>query len=354
MLYVEEWVQESQLTQLTEDKWILVEFWATWCKPCHQVYSHIEQFQELNRNDLYVISMTKENPGTVRQFLSKKPMKTAIAIDVDGKTHDQFNIRQIPKAVLIAPDGSVKWQGHPSELSHAQLSRIIHQKDKINSIPINRKIRVIPRIDKITAGPKYMEHDYFKWREITPDIGSRVMLDAQSFHFTGSLKSLLAYTLSLPEALIHDEIDSIPIEIISTASNWETHKWDIIHTILEQQKRKVEHQKVSMKVMRMELIDTTKLWKCDYMDWPSDAPKYMIGDQELQANNMSTVKFAELLSNVIDALVIVQNPDQVPHDWDIHFKYPDLMIEQFREDYGIELGPAKEEVIDIISITNPE
>lgn len=51
-----------------EDKFIVIEFWATWCGPCLDAVPHLNELQEkfkLN-NDLVFISMTDEKPEKIQ------------------------------------------------------------------------------------------------------------------------------------------------------------------------------------------------------------------------------------------------------------------------------------------------
>jgi thiol-disulfide isomerase/thioredoxin len=108
-LVVESWVSSQPSTA---GKFVLIDFWATWCGPCRQSIPHINQLHRKFSDRMVVIGLSNETPGEVRAMKSPK-MEYFSAVDTQARTARAFNVQSIPYVALIDPNGIVRWQGHP-------------------------------------------------------------------------------------------------------------------------------------------------------------------------------------------------------------------------------------------------
>ncbi len=90
-------------------RWVVVNFWATWCKPCIKEMPELDAF-DAAREDVEVLGLAYEEiePADMRAFLAKRPVKYPIAIvDTYDPPADFPTPRGLPMTYLIAPDGRI-------------------------------------------------------------------------------------------------------------------------------------------------------------------------------------------------------------------------------------------------------
>jgi thiol-disulfide isomerase/thioredoxin len=137
-----------------ENKFILLEFWATWCAPCLAAVPHINDLQEKHkdRKDLVFISMTYEKPEKILRTLNKIEFKSMVVSDQTKKAHRDFGgdaagDLSVPYTVLIGNKGIVKWIGTPKEMNSETFENFINNKEilvegKPEQINLEKKIEL--------------------------------------------------------------------------------------------------------------------------------------------------------------------------------------------------------------------
>ncbi len=120
---VTDWVLNAPADKSLEGKFIILEFWATWCGPCIAAVPHMNEIQsKFNRKDLYFISITDESVEKIKRTLERVPFKSIVVSDQTKKTHINYGdgkekLEAYPMTVLIDKSNKIKWIGEPKQLT---------------------------------------------------------------------------------------------------------------------------------------------------------------------------------------------------------------------------------------------
>jgi len=108
---------------------VLVNFWATWCKPCQVEMPEFQAIYEKYRNDGFTILGVNqaEPPELVRPYVEKGGYSGTFALDEKGKISERYGVYGIPQSYLIDRDGKVvyMWRGIATQDSvESQLAKL--------------------------------------------------------------------------------------------------------------------------------------------------------------------------------------------------------------------------------------
>ncbi len=127
-LIVEKWLTPEPKR---EGKFVLIDFWATWCGPCRKAIPELNALQKKFGDRLVVIGISDETAEKVQQLQEPK-MEYHVAIDTQARTKNALAVTGIPHLILMDPKGVVKWEGFPFlkgyELTQAVVAKILDGK----------------------------------------------------------------------------------------------------------------------------------------------------------------------------------------------------------------------------------
>lgn len=113
-LVVEDWITEKPETK---GKYVLIDFWATWCGPCKVAIPELNKFAKKFKDDLVVIGISNESKKKILSLTSPK-IEYFSAYDTKQKLKKAYQVRGLPHVVVINPEGIVVWEGFPLLRGH--------------------------------------------------------------------------------------------------------------------------------------------------------------------------------------------------------------------------------------------
>jgi thiol-disulfide isomerase/thioredoxin len=91
-------------------KWVIVNFWATWCSPCLKELPDISAFVTAHKDKVAAIGLDFEEADKpeIEKFLKSHPLSYPVAqVDPDNPPKDFDTPKGLPNTYVIAPDGHV-------------------------------------------------------------------------------------------------------------------------------------------------------------------------------------------------------------------------------------------------------
>jgi len=105
----------NSATITNDGKPILLNLWATWCKPCIQELSNLsslyDDWKEATGVKIVAVSVDDvRNSAKVAPFVNGKRWEYEVYLDENGDLKRAMNVNNVPHAFLIDGNGKVVWQ----------------------------------------------------------------------------------------------------------------------------------------------------------------------------------------------------------------------------------------------------
>lgn len=122
-LQMHKWLNSDPLTLADlKDQVVLLEFWATWCKPCEQLFPRIKELHARHSpQNLNVLALTRyfmayggpaeaqeQEITLIREFASKHEIRFPIGVAADETVQSAYGATALPMLALIDRTGIVR------------------------------------------------------------------------------------------------------------------------------------------------------------------------------------------------------------------------------------------------------
>jgi cytochrome c biogenesis protein CcmG, thiol:disulfide interchange protein DsbE len=91
-------------------KWVVVNFFATWCVPCRVEHPELIKFSDSHAasGDAAVLGVIySDNAQAVKEYRDKEGGSWAMVTDPKGRVALDYGVAGVPESFLISPDGVV-------------------------------------------------------------------------------------------------------------------------------------------------------------------------------------------------------------------------------------------------------
>lgn len=91
-------------------RWVVVNFFASWCTPCIEEHPQLIAFSELHaeRGDAAVVSVTYDNESDdARRFFERNGGDWPVVDDPENRIGVAYGVARVPESFLVSPNGTV-------------------------------------------------------------------------------------------------------------------------------------------------------------------------------------------------------------------------------------------------------
>ena len=135
-LVISDYLRNEPADKSFHSKFKVLEFWATWCRPCLRAVPHLNKLQaKFKDRNVVFLSFTYEKPEKAAVAFSKVNFETIVVTDTTKTTHRKLRIEfngtmGLPRTVLIDDENNIVWYGSPDKLTPKLMERFL-KKEKL-------------------------------------------------------------------------------------------------------------------------------------------------------------------------------------------------------------------------------
>ncbi|NEW81531.1 MAG: TlpA family protein disulfide reductase [Mariniphaga sp.] len=99
--------------ELKGEKLTLIDFWATWCKPCNKAIPELNKIYDIYKTKgVEIIGINCDGPRSISKVapLSKSlQIKYPVLIDINSELKAELNVLAFPTLLIVNSKGKVVW-----------------------------------------------------------------------------------------------------------------------------------------------------------------------------------------------------------------------------------------------------
>ncbi len=132
-LTITDYLQNKPADTSFHKKFKVLEFWATWCKPCLRAVPHLNRLSKtFQQENVVFLSFTYERPEETTRILQRFKFETIVVSDRSKTTHRNLKIEvnglmALPRTVLIDDENKIVWVGRPEQLTRKRMQQFLRK-----------------------------------------------------------------------------------------------------------------------------------------------------------------------------------------------------------------------------------
>ena len=356
MISITDWISNIPDDKNLEGKFLIVDFWATWCAPCLESVPHMNNLVDKykSRKDLAFLAITDEKQAKVEGLLKRVPFSSAVVSDVTRTTLNDYKIKAIPACVVIDDRGQIKWVGHSSKINSKIIDKIL-KRENPESVDIDTKYTA-KEASKITDslskryGAYFMDDqvkEYFDFGPLTAEKPRMKMSIPTKIIVIGmSLKDQFSqfFKVSANQIVLPEKLSKGLMSYIYKTKVQRNDK-ELMKLILQRLNLRYRTSDSLMEVMQLEVVDKELFKK--YALMPGGIPNSNISSSETYSAIFNS-PFSQLKSSIEGAFnetIVLENEGDFKNKISMTIKKDNLEnLKSSLKSYGIEVSSVTKKI----------
>ena len=329
-----------------ENKFVFIDFWATWCKPCRESLPHVDKLAEKYKNKVVFMAISDETEAQVRPFLQKNKFNSLIfGLDVQKNLYSKLEINTIPQYYLISPQNTILAHGYSSQINDNYLDSVI---TNYNPLKLTNKTNLkitedsLEKISSIEISEKEGMNKFISQSGYT-----FVMRDSLSVvlpYLTGARLANRMNLLGIPRKLVEVKIFSrnTPFDSLKImAHNQLMASYGITKSTVSQKTTVYDFQLNNPKLLKN---------KNTFVEPGASKSRNIVNDSTWMFDNYTLKEVVNFLESAyFPRLFYVNNPSPVEYDWSLKIVDPikkdwvsfEKLKAILKKEFGIEIAERK-------------
>jgi uncharacterized protein (TIGR03435 family) len=348
-----------------EDKYLVVDFWATWCVPCIKGFDDFDALASSNefKDRANFVLLAEEPEAKLNRRLNGRTFNSVkLAIDSlitndkgkkVGKTFTKYDVPYLPFSIVFDPNGEKLWSGSTKKLNTEFLKEIIDGKDDnetqntlTNTSKKSKKIdldTIAGDHYTIITGRTYTDAPY---GSIAKDQSS---YNLQSVSLTQLIKDL---TGKLDYAIVSNKnLDTIyyKVNYKGNIEALEAPFQTLANKLFEHHNIKTENFTKLTEVYELKLIDKVLLQKAETLQKEDGHGGWDTENGRIISINEPIGQLVKLLNETVSSPIVLGDGFDTTIDYDFDIQLSDTadmeeLMDILENSYGLTLDKKTKEI----------
>lgn len=113
---------DGEMVELSdfEGKKVILNFWATWCKPCREEMPDLQSIYAERDEDVVILAVNMDAHNDVKGFIDSYSVAFPVLLDKEDEVSDMYQVISLPTTYFINEDGIIV-QKHIGQITYEQL-----------------------------------------------------------------------------------------------------------------------------------------------------------------------------------------------------------------------------------------
>ena len=117
---------DGEMVELSdfEGKKVILNFWATWCKPCREEMPDLQSIYAERDEDVVILAVNMDAHNDVKGFIDSYSVAFPVLLDKEDEVSDMYQVISLPTTYFINEDGIIV-QKHIGQITYEQLEETL-------------------------------------------------------------------------------------------------------------------------------------------------------------------------------------------------------------------------------------